>query len=251
MSEVKEEKELSVAEETMKQCKILYCQRNLPMTKTCMCWGWECNDGWNTALRELSCALEVLNLQFYDKYKVRIQADQVKEKFGTLHFYYSVACDNYTAPGLLAKKVIDAFEKKKDEGYFGLKTVVDEPGYSSERTEDGKTVSVWHPPVVHQEVTLHKDEFEKEKAEADKAYDVLLNSGRYDPTDEQKIVMNYMESMADKLISEAEKKCYGTCEICGCQIGTKYSPRVQTTGWIRYVCKKCSEKLKKEPKDNA
>ena len=111
MSETADKKE-DYPNRIMEQCKILYCQKDLPMTKTCMCWGWECGPGWYPALNVLSCKLEALNLLYYDKYKVRIQADQVKEKFGTLHFYFSVECDNYTERGLELKKLMDDFDEK-------------------------------------------------------------------------------------------------------------------------------------------
>ena len=87
-------KDRSLAKETMDQCSILYCTKDLPMTQTCMCWGWECGSGWFNVLHEASCKLEALNLIYYPKYKVRIQADQVKEKFGTLRFYFSVICED-------------------------------------------------------------------------------------------------------------------------------------------------------------
>jgi len=56
----------------------LYAQRNMPMSQTCMCWGFP-GDGWFGLLLEASLALEALDL--------RIEAVQVKEKFGTLRFY--------------------------------------------------------------------------------------------------------------------------------------------------------------------
>lgn len=55
----------------------LYAQKDLDMTKTCMCWGICCGDGWYDLLRELSEKLEPLG----------VQATQVKEKFGGLRFY--------------------------------------------------------------------------------------------------------------------------------------------------------------------
>lgn len=227
---------------TMEQCKILYCQKDLPMTKTCMCWGWECGPGWYDAIRNLSCALEVLNIMFYERYRCRIQADQVKEKFGTLHFYHSVICENYNERGLELKKVIDAFEAKKDSDYFKLKRVVDEPGRSEEVDDGGKKRSVWHPPVSRMVATEHADEFERMSKEADEARDELVEHGTYEPTDEQRVIMNYLDSTADRLVREAEHECYNTCESCGRQIGTDYSPRCETKGWIRYLCKRCFEK---------
>ena len=242
---MKEENEKqSLAKETMELCKILYCQKDLPMTKTCMCWGFECGEGWHHILKRLSCELEALNIQFYDKYKVRIQADQVKEKFGTLRFYYSVICDNFMEKGLEANKVIDAFERKKDSGYFGLKCVIDEQGRTvDEIGEDGKKRAVWHPPKTHIEITEHKDEYETMKALADGARKILAEQGRYEITPEQRVIMEYMESEAEARVKKAEDDCYNTCETCGSQIGTDWSPRCETTGWIRYICDRCADKL--------
>lgn len=233
----------SIAKKTMEECKILYCMKDLPMSKTCICYGWECNKGWHHVLRKLSCELEALNLLVYDKWKVRIQADQVKEKFGTLRFYYSVVCDNYNKIGLEAKKLIDAFEQKKDNGYFGLKSVVDQKGYSSDEIgEDGKMISIWHPPKCHVEVTLHKDEYVQMNKVAKDAHKRLVENGYDDITPEQNIMMEWLDSEADKRVRQAEKDCYDICEDCGCQIGTNWSPRCETTGWIKYICHHCAEK---------
>ena len=64
---------------------ILYGNRYKDMTETCMCWGFEHGDGWFDIIDKLSEKIENvnnLNLGFI------IVADQVKEKFGTLRFYY-------------------------------------------------------------------------------------------------------------------------------------------------------------------
>ena len=155
-----EKKDKSLAKETMDQCSILYCTKDLPMTQTCMCWGWECGSGWFNVLHEASCKLEALNLIYYPKYKVRIQADQVKEKFGTLRFYFSVICED------------------------------------AERTK------------------------------------------------EQEVIVTAMNSWADEIVRWAEDECYKTCEECGNQIGTEWSPRCETTGWITYICDRCASKTK-------
>jgi len=55
------------------------------MKKTCMHWGMECDDGWYELLNDL---LE--KLDYLSKHSgVQVVADQIKEKFGTLRFYYS------------------------------------------------------------------------------------------------------------------------------------------------------------------
>lgn len=76
---------IDIEKDTIAKCKLLY--DNL------MCW--ECNSGWHKILKRLSIELETLNLQFYDKFKVKICAMQVKEKYGKLRFYYVVKCVSY------------------------------------------------------------------------------------------------------------------------------------------------------------
>lgn len=52
------------------------------MMVTCMCWGFSCGDGWYNIINNLSKSLCEFN--------VDVIADQVKEKFGGLRFYYHV-----------------------------------------------------------------------------------------------------------------------------------------------------------------
>ena len=84
--------------------------RNKPMQETAMCWGFECGDGWYNILNQL-----MGNIQHHIDWKEKqrdwairfnstatpedlrpvpdtipqVTLDQVKEKFGTLRFYYS------------------------------------------------------------------------------------------------------------------------------------------------------------------
>ena len=65
--------------------------RNLTMQETCMCWGFECGDGWFNILDQL-----MGNIQHHIDWKnkkeevvAQVTLDQVKEKFGTLRFYYT------------------------------------------------------------------------------------------------------------------------------------------------------------------
>lgn len=84
--------------------------RNKPMQETCMCWGFECGDGWFNILDQL-----MANIQHHIDWKEKqrnwiivsnskmapeemqevppeiqqVTLDQVKEKLGTLRFYYS------------------------------------------------------------------------------------------------------------------------------------------------------------------
>ena len=59
--------------------------RNLPMQETCMCWGFECGNGWFPLIKDLITDLIELG---WDK-----QTCQVKEKFGGLRFYINGASE--------------------------------------------------------------------------------------------------------------------------------------------------------------
>jgi len=65
--------------------------REKSMMETCMCWGFECGDGWFNILDQL-----MGNIQHHIDWKNRdgevvhqVTLNQVKEKFGSLRFYYT------------------------------------------------------------------------------------------------------------------------------------------------------------------
>lgn len=62
---------------------VLYTQHDWSLRDTAMCWGFECGDGWFNLIDALSQKLEWLNRTG----AVRVEAVQVKEKFGGLRFY--------------------------------------------------------------------------------------------------------------------------------------------------------------------
>lgn len=93
----------------------MFVNRNKPMNETCMCWGFEHGDGWYNIIDTLCEALTytfttsievdaergkawsiepyVWETDSQPRYFLEVEApqvvvDQVKEKFGTLRFYY-------------------------------------------------------------------------------------------------------------------------------------------------------------------
>jgi len=75
----------------------MFVNRYKPMTETTMCWGFDCGNGWYHIVRVL-CS----NIQHHIDWRNRkneldpnqpivpqVTVDQVKEKFGTLRFYYT------------------------------------------------------------------------------------------------------------------------------------------------------------------
>lgn len=75
----------------------LYRQRYLSMQETCMCWGFECGDGWFSLIWDLSEKLEKMILALPETDRGDYSASQVKEKFGTLRFYMSAETEEMTA----------------------------------------------------------------------------------------------------------------------------------------------------------
>jgi len=75
-------------------CKVypkMMVNRDKDMKETCMCWGFAVGDGWFQLLNQL-----MGNIQNHIDWQNRngevvsqVTVDQVKEKFGTLRFYYT------------------------------------------------------------------------------------------------------------------------------------------------------------------
>jgi hypothetical protein len=82
---------------------LIFKNRYGDMKETCMCWGFECGDGWYQILDSL-CAniqghIDWQNKNFekgFTQYKQvpQVVAVQVKEKFGGLRFYYEGGDDH-------------------------------------------------------------------------------------------------------------------------------------------------------------
>ena len=84
---------------------ILYKQKDLDETIICMCWGIDCPDTWFNIILELSKKLEDINNKLKN-YNCEIQASQVKEKYGFLHFYYDL---------IMNKQLLETEQKDIDE----------------------------------------------------------------------------------------------------------------------------------------
>jgi len=69
---------------------LLYQERHLPCTQTCMCWGLDCGQGWYNLIYSLSEELQLLSNQ--TGYQVIIT--QLKEKWGHLTVYYRLVMND-------------------------------------------------------------------------------------------------------------------------------------------------------------
>ena len=65
---------------------LIFKNRHGSMQETCMCWGFECGDGWYWLIDKL-CRMLMWNGQTGKPHTEPPTASQVKEKYGTLRFY--------------------------------------------------------------------------------------------------------------------------------------------------------------------
>ena len=70
---------------------ILFEQRSAPMSETCMCWGFEIGPGWFDILNELCEQYQAI----MDVTGIKINFQQIKEKYGSARFYISYDCSNH------------------------------------------------------------------------------------------------------------------------------------------------------------
>ena len=136
----------------------IFGDRTKPMNETCMCWGLEVGDGWYNLIDTLCEALtytyttsievdeedgkrlgikpyksEVGNSYYFTVEPPQVIATQVKEKYGTLRFYYRFDLDEKIISLLETKKYPD-LEKVNDRFYNFIDGVVHFAETASGRT---------------------------------------------------------------------------------------------------------------------
>ena len=255
-----EKKENYTERETKEMCKHLYCDNV----------GWETAEGWDDIIKDFSVKCEELNLRFYRKYRLKIYAEQIKQKWGELRIYCSITQD----PGVfmtfarsLLKKVTETLFKVN----YGYKQVIDEHTHKNHyikvfKDEEGRKKAggalasnvkdyKWFGRFVrvtdydvfgshHMEATKHK----LLRKILDKLYHwkTSLGNDQYDPSKASKetsVIREYMDSMLDQYTTEAENKAAHTCESCGRNLVAE-SDKCWTKGWVRLLCKSCATRGK-------
>ena len=78
-------------EELCRKYPQIFCNRHAPMTQTSMCWGFDCGDGWYNIIDAVCVMIQnhERNNKFNNVVMPPVIATQVKEKYGTLRFYYT------------------------------------------------------------------------------------------------------------------------------------------------------------------
>lgn len=125
---------------------LIFKNRHEPMTKTAMCWGFECGDGWYDLIDNLCNNIQHhINWQnnFQEEKMEQVVAFQVKEKFGGLRFYVDGGDDYIHGMISLAESLShriceECGNKGKARGYGWLRTLCAEHAakYDYADTED-------------------------------------------------------------------------------------------------------------------
>ena len=88
-------------EKLVKKYPEIFRNRYGDMTTTCMCWGFECGNGWYNLIDRLCSHLQFQtnnnNSHSNEGRNPQIVASQVKEKFGGLRFYVESATERQYA----------------------------------------------------------------------------------------------------------------------------------------------------------
>lgn len=264
-------KDIDFKTEILEDNEILYKMHSRPMNETCMCWGLDVPDAWLPVVDRMSKSLEALNLLFYPRFRVRIQMDQVKDKWAQLTCYHSIAYD----PPRWMCRWHDMFQYVFDKLArvdYKFKTVVDQEAYDEVKEEtiasreqfeeekkkhehccnveifekDGKFIkkATYHRCAkCHSEPTKHKLLHKLLKTRW-LIEDLPARIFMFEPSHEQICIGELLDAKAYEIVAKAEKECTEMCEQCGHHISdeSEYSPRCTTRGWVSYLCKECADK---------
>lgn len=78
-----------LTEKLFKDFPKIFRQHKLPLTKTAMCWGFQCGDGWYWLIYNLCNCIQSYIDNNPHLVITQLEATTVKEKFGGLRFYHS------------------------------------------------------------------------------------------------------------------------------------------------------------------
>jgi len=186
---------------------------------------WECGPGWILPLSRLSYRLERLNVIFRKKYGIYVQAEQIKEKFGKLRFYYAITeCD---PPNIEAfrKPITETAEYMKANIDFGIKSAeVIRPYMPKKQTRiPSKNIYLYRFMQLCYSIG---SVISRIYMRGSKSHDAAVNR---------------LDDIVSRAINMTVRECCFLCEVCGAKIGIESSPICKTSGWIRYLCRKCAK----------
>jgi hypothetical protein len=94
--------------------KILKDFRGDPKS-TCMAWGFECGDGWFSLLNTCMEKLQYFcNICSQHGNEIQVVANQIKEKYGSLRFYYRIEGSNKIETSIIEDIVSEAEDQSEN-----------------------------------------------------------------------------------------------------------------------------------------
>lgn len=241
--------------ETYNNCKILYADEHP---------AWECRPGWFDIISSLSYNIEACNQIFKKMFRVYVSADQIKEKFGDLRFYYSVVRSNYLHIEWLCNILNYISNYIHNNLKFNMISVTVKPAKDTMICKeigldfDEKNYKYLNSKILKTPENDFACEIKKihsytetkrvptrnillwKLANICSKYSLKISLIYDIDTNKQRIGRQCLDNIIQDMVHKAELKCYSTCERCGKTIGTDYSPRCETLGWITYICEKCA-----------
>jgi len=190
-----------------KKYPTIFQDKDKPKTETCMCWGLSCGDGWYGVIDRLCHNL----IKVEKEYDVKIVAEQVKEKYGTLRFYYYFELGpRWTIKKNSILELLNKFNEYDLPRWFGKPIIKIKTAYNSSKYYfDGKN-----------KIPLHRV-FQK-----DRDLQMYAHEGVYQLISEYVALATYMTTFV--------------CEKCGMS-----GARTRQGGWVHTTCDSCeSEKNK-------
>jgi hypothetical protein len=242
-----------VEQETYGLCKHLYSDKVK----------WETSSGWDEVIRKFSIKCEELNLRFYGKYRLKIIAEQIKQKWGELRIYCSIKLDPHPFTRFL-RRVIGRMTNRLNRVDYKYKTVVDSYShkkhlisvFDSKDSRDklgrildpnsgnfewcGKFIRTTDYDVFgthHLEPTRHR--LLKKIFAGLVKFNMRLGNEPSKISKDTELIREYMDMMLDTYTTEAENEAVHTCEECGRKLIVE-SDRCWTKGWVRCLCKSCA-----------
>ena len=255
-------------ERIIDECKILFDAAHSSKHSFCC---FSAPDAWLPYIYELCKDLEALNKSFYSTDRAFIRAAQIKEKFGTLRFYFDVLRDPPLLVRAYEKAVTWVFDKI-DKLDFKLESVIVHDMYQTatldecpddlessiqrdkcignvrhftldgvhfrERIDDHYRRAI---EVPHKHKLLY--ELKRWRCTATYALRRLYETVSSKVFHRRNDVCMHLESAADALVQATTQKLECICMHCGARIGQyEKSPRCITRGWVSYLCRECADK---------
>lgn len=207
----------------VKRFPVLYQDRRSPMTQTCMCWGFDCGDGWFEIIWQLSLAIE--NELEYSRLQERwfLFKKQFACRWNKVIYYLSpVRRDEYKSMGagtngdpfrqMRVKEAEPTWDEAIVRFFFGEMQKIGK--YEMKRL--GLKKLIWHP-YTGLAVNQVKEKYGTLRV--------------YCPGND--IIFKY--------VLLAERLSAVTCEICG-----KPGKTAATHGWYSTLCTECRGRKENE-----